>query len=63
MAVNDKTEPVHQDQRILTSGRGRALSVGKILPKDWDWVRVTVTEETKNTRTLVIRKLEIREAR
>ena len=55
--------PVQQDQKINTSGRGRSLSVGKVLPHTWEWVRVTVTEETKTSVTLHIKKLEIREAR
>lgn len=59
--VNEETKP--QDQKINTSGRGRSLAVGKILPHDWSWVRVTVTEETKTEVTITIRKLVIREAK
>lgn len=56
-------EPTHQDQKINTSGRGRSLSVGKVVPKTWSWVRVTVVEESKTEVTIKIKKLEIREAR
>lgn len=56
-------EPKQQDQRVSTSGRGRSIAVGKILPKDWSWVRVTVVEETKTEVTVKIRKLVIREAK
>ena len=63
MAANSEEQPTHQDQKINTSGRGRSLAVGKVIPKNWTWVRVTVTEETKTTVTLTIKKLEIREAR
>lgn len=56
------TEPTHHDQKINTSGRGRSLAVGKVLPKDWDWVRVTATEGTDKVVTFTVRKLELREA-
>lgn len=60
-AVNEDAKP--QDQRVNTSGRGRSLAVGKVLPKDWDWVRVTVVETTKTEITVKIRKLVIKEAK
>lgn len=62
MVKNDE-QPAHQDQKINTSGRGRSLSVGKVLPKNWSWVRVTVIEESKTHVTITIKKLEMREAR
>ena len=63
MAASDNEQPAHQDQKVNTSGRGRSLSVGKVIPKNWVWVRVTVIEESKTEVTVKIRKLEIREAR
>lgn len=63
MAKEAKEQAKPQDQKINTSGRGRSLSVGKVLPHDWSWVRVTVIEETKTEITLTIRKLVIREAK
>lgn len=63
MAVETKEQPKPQDQKINTSGRGRSLAVGKILPHDWTWVRVTVIEESKTEVTVKIRKLVIREAK
>lgn len=63
MPTKAKEENKPQDQKINTSGRGYSLAVGKILPHDWSWVRVTVIEETKTEITIKIRKLVIREAK
>lgn len=64
MVTEDKdTGQKPQDQKINTSGRSRTLSVGKALPHDWSWVRVTVIQESKTEITLKIRKLVIREAK
>lgn len=60
-AVSHLDKP--QDQRINTSGRGRSIAVGKMLPKTWDWIRVTVVEESTTEVTVKIRKLVIREAK
>ncbi|MCH8311017.1 MAG: hypothetical protein IIB17_11070 [Chloroflexi bacterium] len=57
-----ETTPLHQDQRINVSGRGRTLAVGKTLPTDWEWVRVTVLESKDNEVTLHIRRLVLNEA-
>ncbi len=61
-ATKTKDEPKPQDQKINTSGRGRSLAVGKVLPHSWSWVRVTVIEESTTEVTVKIRKLVIREA-
>lgn len=63
MATDTNGPAKPQDQKINTSGRGRSLSVGKVLPHDWSWVRVTVIEESKTEITIKIRKLVIREAK
>lgn len=61
LANQDQAKP--QDQKVNTSGRGRSLAVGKILPRDWSWVRLTVIEESKTEVIVKIRKLVIREAK
>lgn len=61
MAKNNKGQEVN-DQRVNHSGRGRNLSMGRLLPPDWEWVRVTRTRYDDNNVWLHIRRLEIREA-
>jgi len=52
-----------QDQRIMkVAARGRHLSVGRLIPEDWQHVRVTKTREDESTVWIRIRKLEITEA-
>lgn len=58
MAKNDKHQET-VDLRINTNGRRRQLSVGKILPEDYDWVRVTRTRSTEDTVWLKIRRLKL----
>lgn len=50
------------DSRVNKSGRGRLLAMGKLLPGDFDYVRVTVTRTRDNSVWLHIRKLELAEA-
>ena len=61
MAKNEKNQETN-DQRVHHSGRGRLLAVGKLLPADFDWVRVTRTRTSGNEVWLHIRKLELSEA-
>jgi len=50
------------DQHINQNGRARLLSVGKVIPVDWGWVRVTRTRFDDRTVWLRVEKLELREA-
>lgn len=50
------------DSRVNKSGRGRLLAMGKLLPADFDYVRVTVTRTRENSVWLHIRKLDLAEA-
>ena len=61
MAKNSKGQQVN-DQRVNKSGRGRSLSMGRLLPPSFDMVRVTRTRYDDNNVWIHIRKLEIREA-
>ena len=40
------------DRKVLKYGHSRSLSLGKILPKDWDYVRIRIIEQTDNHLTL-----------
>lgn len=53
---NDKGQEVN-DQHINVSGRSRQLSVGKFIPKDWGWVRVTRTRSDDNNVWIHVRRL------
>ncbi len=58
----DKKGRVVVDGRVNKSGRGRLLAVGKLLPADFDYVRVTQTRTRENEIWLHIRKLTLSEA-
>lgn len=47
------------DLRINSNGRARLLSVGKFLPKDWQWVRVTRTRSGDGTVWLRVDKIKM----
>jgi len=48
-----------QDQKVLVTARGRLLFVGRLLPDDWQDVRVTKTKQTDGTIWVRLGKLEI----
>lgn len=56
---NDKNQETN-DQHINTNGRSRLMSIGKVLPKDWSWVRVTRTRSDDNTVWLKIERMELK---
>ncbi len=60
MPKNEKGREV-VDLHINTNARRRQLSVGKLLPSEWGWVRVTRTRSDDGNVWLHIRKLELRE--
>lgn len=55
---NEKNQEVN-DQRVNQNGRARLLSVGKFLPKDWGWVRVTRTRAEGETVWLKVERIKI----
>jgi len=61
MAKNQKGQET-VDQRVNRSGRGRLISVGRLLPADFDMVRITRTKTATNEVWLHVRKLVIKEA-
>ena len=45
------------DRRINKMGYGRMLAVSKVVPKNWEFVRISKIEETENSVTVLIQKL------
>jgi len=45
------------DRKVLAHGYGRQLSLGRIIPKDWRYVRIQIISKTTNEITLKITKL------
>ena len=58
MAKNDKGQE-QNDQHINANGRARLLSVGKFLPKEWEWVRVIRTRSDADTVWLQIKRIKL----
>jgi len=58
MPKNSKGQEVN-DQHIIRNGRRTMLSVGKYLPTDWGWVRVTKTHKEGNKIWLTVEALEL----
>lgn len=59
---NNKGQEVN-DQHINVSGRSRQLSVGKFLPRDWGWVRVTRTRSDDNNVWIHVERLVMIESK
>jgi len=45
------------DRKILRHGYGRQISVGRIIPNDWRYVRIEVLDKGENDIVIKIRKL------
>lgn len=56
MGKNNKGQQV-KDLRINTNNRRRQLSVGALIPSEWDWVRVTRTRSDLDTVWLQVKRL------
>ena len=61
--MNNKTEgsqrarPIFYDRKVIRRGWGAQISVGKILPKRWRYVRLWLLEKTKDYVTIRIERL------
>ncbi len=60
--MKDSTGHEVQDQKIQKAGRASLLAVGRVIPADWEYVRVTKTKHDDNTVWLRIKHLEVSEA-
>lgn len=47
----------HFDKKLISSGNTKYLAMGKLLPKDWQYVRCEVKRRDKNAVSLRITKL------
>jgi hypothetical protein len=45
------------DRKVLKLGYGRTVSLGKAIPKDWTYARITILEKDKSHVVLDITKL------
>ena len=45
------------DRKVLHYGYSRTISMGKIIPKEWRYVRLSIITQDKNTVTVTIEKL------
>ena len=45
------------DRRVLRYGYSATVSMGKIIPKNWAYVRMSITDQTPNTLTVKLEKL------
>lgn len=45
------------DRKVLNYGSSRTVAMGKIIPKGWPYVRMTIIEQDTNSRTIRIEKL------
>jgi len=62
MSKNSKGQETN-DVHINSNGRARLLSVGKVIPAEWGWVRVVRTRHDDTTVWLQITKLELLESK
>lgn len=58
MPKNDKGQEVN-DCKINTFQRRRLLSVGKFLPREWNYVRVIRTRYDEDTVWLQVKRLTV----
>ena len=49
--------PPFFDRKVQPHGYTRLLSLGKVIPQDWRYVRIYVVKQTPNEVHLIIRKL------
>lgn len=45
------------DRKVLHYGYSRTLAMGKIIPKEWRYVRLSIVGQEKNKLTITIEKL------
>lgn len=45
------------DRRVLRYGYSATVSMGKIIPKNWAYVRMSIIEQTEKTLTIKLEKL------
>jgi len=45
------------DRRVLRPGYSATVSMGKIIPKNWAYVRMSIIDQTEKTLTIKLEKL------
>ena len=49
------------DRKILHYGSSRAVALGKVIPKDWEYVRIGIIEKNPATIAITITRLKVTE--
>ena len=44
------------DRKVLHYGSSRTIAMGKIIPKDWEYIRMAIVEQAYNTVTVKIER-------
>lgn len=50
------------DRKVLHYGQSRAISLGKVIPKEWQYVRVGIIDKTPNIITVTFTRLLVSES-
>jgi hypothetical protein len=50
------------DRKVLTYGSSRTVSLSKVIPKDWTYVRIGIVYKDINAVTITITKLMVSES-
>ena len=50
------------DRKVIHYGSSRTISLSKVIPKDWGYVRINIVEKTPNQATITITKLTVSES-
>ena len=53
----NRRHPIFYDRKVIRRGWGAQISVGKVLPKRWRYVRLWLLEKTKDYVTIRIERL------
>jgi len=50
------------DRKVIHWGASRTVSLSKVIPKDWEYIRISIVEKTPNQTTLTFTKLLVSES-
>ena len=50
------------DRKVLHYGQSRAVSLGKVIPKEWTYVRIKIIDKDPATVTIAITRLMVSES-
>jgi len=50
------------DRKVIHYGASRTISLSKVIPKDWSYVRISIVEKNPISATITITKLMVSES-